>query len=270
MVDQTAQARIEGATAYEQHFVPALFADWAPRVADAAKLQSGNRVLDVACGTGVLAREAAKRVVPDGSVVGLDVDDAMVTVAARVAPQIEWRQAPAEAIPYPSDSFDAVVSQFGLMFFSDQRAAVNEMVRVLRASGGLCVAVWNSLDAAPGFAALVNLLQHRFGTAVADVLRAPFSLGERAKLSALFAQPGLSPVEISTQQGAARFHTIRAWMETEVRGWLACAGHPLSDAQIGLLVQDAEKAFPSFVTAKNTVEVPISAHIICAIKNGPR
>ncbi len=268
MADQTAQARIEGATAYEQHFVPALFAEWAPRVADAAKLKRGDRVLDVACGTGVLAREVGKRVAPNGSVVGLDVDDAMVAVAARVAPQIEWRQAPAEAIPYPSDSFDAVVSQFGLMFFSDQRAAVNEMMRVLRAGGRLSVAVWNSLDAAPAFAALVSLLQRRFGTPVADVLRAPFSLGDRARLSALFARPGVSPVEISTQQGAARFRTIRAWMETEVRAWLACAGHPLSDEQINWLVQDAEKTFASLVTAKNSVEVPISAHIISATKTG--
>lgn len=266
MADQTAQAKIEGATAYEQHFVPALFADWAPRVADAAKLKPGDRILDVACGTGVLAREAAKRVAPNGSVVGLDVEDAMVTVAARVAPQIEWRQAPAEAIPYPSDSFDAVVSQFGLMFFSDQRAAAGEMVRVLRAGGRLSVAVWNSLEAAPGFAALVNLLQRRFGTPVADVLRAPFSLGDRAKLTALFAQTGVASLEVSTQGGAARFRSIREWMETEVRAWLACAGHPLSDGQINLLVQDAEKTFASFLTAKNWVEVPISAHIITATK----
>ena len=77
---------VAAATAYEELFVPALFAAWAERVADAAHLREGERVLDVACGTGVLARAAAKRVAPGGSVTGLDSSDGMLAVAARRAP----------------------------------------------------------------------------------------------------------------------------------------------------------------------------------------
>lgn len=117
------QAQIDAATAYEEFFVPALFQEWAQRVVTAAQLQPGQRVLDVACGTGVLAREAAERVGAAGTVVGLDPNPGMLTVAKRRAPGVEWREGTAEAFPYPDTSFDAVVSQFGLMFFTNRGQA---------------------------------------------------------------------------------------------------------------------------------------------------
>jgi ubiquinone/menaquinone biosynthesis C-methylase UbiE len=86
------QAQIDAATAYEEFFVPALFQEWAPRVVAAAQLQPGQRVLDVACGTGVLAREAATRVGATGTVVGLDPNPGMLTVAKRRAPGVECRE----------------------------------------------------------------------------------------------------------------------------------------------------------------------------------
>jgi len=112
-------AQIVASTAYEEFFVPALFGQWAPRVVDADSVEAGQQALDVACGTGVLAWEAATRVAPTGAVAGLDPSPGMLAVAARVAPGIEWR--PAESLHYPDQSFDAVVSQFGLMFFADRR-----------------------------------------------------------------------------------------------------------------------------------------------------
>jgi ubiquinone/menaquinone biosynthesis C-methylase UbiE len=90
------QAQIDAATAYEEFFVPALFQEWAPRVVVAAQLQPGQRALDVACGTGVLAREAAARVGAAGTVVGLDPNPGMLTVAKRRAPDVEWREGTAE------------------------------------------------------------------------------------------------------------------------------------------------------------------------------
>src|SRR5262245_61490850 len=110
------QVSRNAAEVYEEFFVPALFQEWTSRVAGAAKIQAGQRVLDVACGTGILARTVAERVGPAGSVVGLDMNEGMLAVAARKAPQIEWRQGISEALPFDGDSFEAVVSQFGLMF----------------------------------------------------------------------------------------------------------------------------------------------------------
>src|SRR5688572_11518476 len=129
------QAEIDAASAYEQPFVPALFQQWAPRIAVAARLQPGQRVLDVACGTGVLAREATSRVGPAGFVAGVDSNRGMVTVASRLEPRVQWRLGTAETLPFPDASFDAVLSQFGLMFFSDRARALREMLRVLVPGG---------------------------------------------------------------------------------------------------------------------------------------
>src|SRR5262245_64165312 len=178
------QVTKSAAEVYEEFFVPALFQEWAPRVADAAALRSGQRVLDVACGTGPRTPAVAERVGPSGAVFALDVNDGMLAVARRRAPQLEWRQGRAEALPIEPRSFDAVVSQFGLMFFEDRAAALGEMLRVLRPNGRLAVAVWGSLDRCPGYAGVVALLQSLFGRRAAHALRAPFVLGDNAAMLA--------------------------------------------------------------------------------------
>jgi ubiquinone/menaquinone biosynthesis C-methylase UbiE len=131
----------DAAVAYEKDFVPAVFAQWPPVLAEVAEMKAGDRVLDVACGTGILAREAADRVGPTGSVTGLDLNEAMLAVARRLRPEIDWRQGDAGKLPFADGAFDVVVSQFALMFFSDQTAALREMWRVLAPRGRLAVAV---------------------------------------------------------------------------------------------------------------------------------
>ena len=106
---ETGQVTRSAAEVYEEFFVPALFEQWADRMVDAAAIESGHRVLDVACGTGVLALAAANRAGP-GAVVGLDVNVGMLAVARRKAPGIDWRQGRAEALPFDDESFDRVVS----------------------------------------------------------------------------------------------------------------------------------------------------------------
>ena len=101
MNDSTLQAQIDAATAYQEFFVPALFQEWAPWVAAAANLQPGQRVLDVACGTGVLARVAAACVGAGGAVCGLDANPGMLAVAARLAPEsaARWYDAALGLLP---------------------------------------------------------------------------------------------------------------------------------------------------------------------------
>src|SRR5882757_6578438 len=120
MTTSVPQAQIEAATTYEALFVPALFGPWAPIVAELAQIKTGDRVLDIACGTGVLAREAAARTGQEGHVAGLDPHAGMLAVARDRSPAIDWREGTAEALPFPDRSFDVVVSQFGLMFFADR------------------------------------------------------------------------------------------------------------------------------------------------------
>lgn len=260
----TGQVNHRAAEVYEEFFLPALFQQWPDRVADAAGIRPGQKVLDVACGTGVLARAVAERVGMAGSVVGLDVNEGMLAVARRKAPHIAWRQGRAEALPFDDAHFDSVVSQFGLMFFEDRRAALREMVRVLRPGGRLAVAVWDALENTPGYAAMVALLHRLFGEQVADALRAPYILGETQQLQALFSEADLVDVKIATQEGVARFPSIESWVHTDIKGWVLA--DMLNDSQFALLRQEAENALAPFVIGEGGVAFNAPAHIVSASK----
>lgn len=131
------QVSTDAAEVYESCFVPAIFGAWAGPVADAAAITTGNKVLDVGCGTGVLAREALRRVGQKGQVVGLDLNEGMLAVAARAEPKIRWRQGDAASLPFDDASFDVVVSQFALMYFPDRVASLSQMWRTLAPGGRL-------------------------------------------------------------------------------------------------------------------------------------
>ena len=266
MSEPTLQAQINSANAYDALLVPALFGQWAPKVADAAQIQSGQRALDVACGTGILARELASRMGSGGRVVGIDPNPGMVAVAKHLAPAIEWREGFAESLPFSDQSFDAVVSQFGLMFFTDRRQALREMLRVLVSGGHLAVAVWDSLDNITAFARLVTLLEQTAGRRAADALRAPFALGNRQELAALFSEAGAPSYEITTHPGAAWFPSIRTLVEAELRGWLPVAGVILTEDQIGRILREAEHVLGSYATTDGRITFHLSAHLITAKK----
>ena len=257
---------IAAARAYEALFVPALFGAWAPKLADAAGLQPGFRVLDVACGTGVLAREAARRVQPEGSVAGVDVAVGMLAVARELAPTIEWREGRAEALPFDDAAFDAVVSQFGLMFFTDRPRALREMIRVARPGAALAVAVWDAVDRHPVYAAEVALLERLAGEAAAAALRAPFSLGDRDALASSLAAAGAVSITADTRAGTARFPSLRVLVEADLRGWLPVMGVHLEDDVIDRVLAEVDAALSPHISqeARGEVAFPVSAHIVSA------
>ena len=258
----TGQVTKSAAEIYDEFFVPALFGEWAPRLAAAAQLAPGQTVLDVACGTGVLTREAAARVSPGGSVTGLDRNDGMLAVAARKAPSIAWKSGRAEALPFADRSFDAVLCQFGLMFFEDRIAALKEMARVLRPGGRLAVAVWDAAERIPGYADMIALLQRLFGDRIANELRGPFILGDTGALRALFEKAGIANIEIRTIDGRARFPSLESWIHTDVKGWTLA--DLIDDAQYRRLQQAAQRDLAHHVQPDATVSFPAPAHIATA------
>lgn len=260
----TGQVIRSAAQVYDEFFVPALFGEWTDRVADAAMIKPGQRVLDVACGTGALTRTISERAGPSGFVAGVDINDGMLAVARANAPEITWDAGQAEALPAATGCFDAVVSQFGLMFFEDQPAALREMMRVLRPGGRLAVAVWDSLGHTPGYAAMTGLLRRLFGDDVAQSLHAPYTLGDLAVLNASITEAGISDAQITTHTGTARFPSIASWVYTDIQGW-TLAG-TLDDEQFNLLSREAEKTLHPFVTTGGTVAFDAPAHIVTARK----
>jgi SAM-dependent methyltransferase len=245
--DTISPQQIEAATSYQDQLVPALMEEWAPRVAEAADIRLDCRVLDVACGTGVLTRVAADRAGASGMVTGLDLNRGMLAVAARMSPALRWQQGTAEALPYCDHSFDAVVSQFGLMFVPNPARALREMMRVLVPGGRLAVAVWASLADTPAYAAEVDLVDRLVGGAAADVLRAPFALGEPEQLVRLCRAAGITGATIALEQGRGRFPSIRSMVEVDVRGWLTLMGVVLEERQIAEILRQAEPVLKPFV-----------------------
>lgn len=266
MSESDLQDQIASATAYESLHVPAVFAEWAEPVLDAARVGSGQKVLDVACGTGILARTAAQRVGQEGAVTGLDPSPGMLAVAEQINAAVEWRQGTAESLPFADASFETVVSQFGLMFFADRSQAIREMIRVVKPGGRMAVAVWDSLGNTPAYSLEVDLLQRLAGEPAADALRAPFVLGDRAELAALFEQSGVASVDIATRMGTGRFPSIRTMVEADLRGWLPVMGVELTEDQIDLVLTEAESVLDGFVDANGQVVFDSPAHIITGHK----
>jgi SAM-dependent methyltransferase len=253
------------AEVYDEQFVPALFDQWGPVMCDAAGIRPGQRVIDVACGTGALTAAVASRVAPGGAVAGLDANPEMLAVARRKHAGIEWHNSRAESLPFADSSFDAVVSQFGLMFFEDRVAALGEMRRVLRPGGRLAVAVCDALEHSPGYAALAALLERLFGTRVADAFRAPFVLGDAQALRALCADAGIADASVAQRQGTVRFASIDALVSTE-RACVWTLGGLLDEAQFERLRRAAQSVFLPFVDDGGMVAFAMPALLITAAK----
>jgi ubiquinone/menaquinone biosynthesis C-methylase UbiE len=264
------QVAANAAEIYEQFFVPALFAEWPPRVLEAAGVQQGDRVLDVACGTGILARKAAELVGtdtahPNGSVIGIDINEGMLAVARQKAPDLTWKVGPAESLPFETDSFDRVVSQFGLMFFEDQTQAIAEMGRVVRPGGAIAVAVWDTLAATPGYAVVAEILNELFGPEVAKSIQAPYSLGETEKLAALFAEAGMNNAAIHTITGRVHFPSVEDWIYVDIKGWTLA--DIIDDEGYERLRQYAPKKLAQFVQPDGSVSFNAPAHIVVVSGN---
>lgn len=212
------QVSATAADVYEAFFVPALFAQWTDVVLDVADVSPGHRVLDVGCGTGVLARAARDRVGAGGHVAGVDPNEGMLAVAGGADPDIDWHSGTAEQLPFPDGIFDRTVSQFAMMFFTSPKAALAEMARVTDASGRVALAVWDRLENNVGYQRLAVVIEDLFGPDAASAIRAPFHLGDEDELAEL-AATGLTDQVITRHRGTAHFESLRAWLHTEIRGW---------------------------------------------------
>lgn len=258
---QRGQVVQSAAEVYEKFFVPALFGQWPERMLDAVGASEGDRILDIGCGTGVLARAAVERVGGTGQVAGVDPNDGMLAVAQRLGPEVTWKTGVAEQLPYPDGSFDRVVSQFALMFFTDRPAALAEMARVLAPGRSVAIATWASLDTTPGYAAMVELLGELFGDDAADALRAPFLLGDPEQVHELVATAFTDPV-VTTHDGTARFESIEAWVHTDVRGWTLA--DMINDNQYEALLREATGRLTRFTDTHGKVTFPAPALIATA------
>ena len=252
------------AEVFERLFLPARFSRGAARVADAVRLVPGDRVLDVACGTGAVAQECARRVRPNGAVVGLDRSPDMLAVARRKLPDLELREGRAEALPFDDDAFDVVTCQFGLMFFDDRHQALREMRRVLKPGGRLAVAVWDRLERTPGYAALTGLVEQHLGVEAGAPIRDAFALGDVDVVRSMLTEAGFSSVEARSVDASARFPSVGVWVEAEVTGWI---GGDFGERAYAELLKDARRVLVAYEQPDGTAELALPAIIATGSKD---
>lgn len=266
MPERASSESIAGAKAYEALHVPALFSEWVDPVLNAAKVAAGQTVLDVACGTGVLARGAGQRVGPSGSVIGIDPDAGMLAVAEEIDPSVDWREGLAESLPLPERSVDAVVSQFGMMFFRDRAKATQEMFRVLRGGGRIVVAVWDALENQSAYSIEVAILDELAGKEAGDALRAPFVLGHAEQVRMELEAAGFEDVRIDTRIGRGHFPSVRTLVEADLRGWLPLMGVHLTEDTMRVVLEACDREMAHLVTEDGQAVFDSPGHLISGRK----
>lgn len=260
----------EGAANYERTLVPAFMDPWAADLIDAVELKPGERVLDVGCGTGIVARHAARRVGTGGSVAGVDVNPAMLAVAREVSadldPPVAWRQAPADALPFADATFDAVLCQQAFQFFPDPTAALTEMHRALVPGGRVGLGTCQPVEYQPGYAVLTEVVTRHVGVAAGEVIRSPYALGDPDRLRALLTGAGFADVHVRLLFTTFRVPSAEAFLQAET------SSSPLGDLVVRLdrdvlaaLVEDLAGALDAY-TDDDGVTFPFGTIVATAAR----
>ncbi len=260
------QVTLEAAQRYERVAVRYVLGPWAPALVDAARLVPGERVLDVACGTGVVARIAAQRVGARGRVTGVDLNAGMISVARSLpvadAAPLDWLEASALAVPLPDASVDAVLCQQGLQFFPDQALALREMRRVARRGGRLALSVWSGI----GFynSAVGEALGRFVGEDTAARFCASRNVPGKDELERLAAAAGWSEVNVGVTRLNIRLPGVESFVLEHLAGTPVAAAIAAADAEsrtnIGASVKRAMERFED----GDGVMYPEETHILTA------
>jgi ubiquinone/menaquinone biosynthesis C-methylase UbiE len=212
--------QLEGSAAelYQRYLVPAITTKWADDLVHRAQLCTGEDVLDVACGTGVVARLAARKVTP-GHVTGLDLNSGMLAVARNVSngrEAISWKAGSALDLPFPSGHFDVFLCQLGLQFFPDQPKALREMRRVVLDSGRVALSVYSPIERTPGANAFVRALDELLGPEASRIKRGEHSFASPAQLEKLLRDAGFGAVVVHTVVQTIVFPSVLDYVRFEL------------------------------------------------------
>jgi ubiquinone/menaquinone biosynthesis C-methylase UbiE len=270
-MSQQGQWQVAGSApeVYERELVPAVFGVWAPILIDLAQPKLGERVVDIACGTGIIAHLAAVKVGPTGAVAGIDLNPGMLTVArslktAKDAASVQWHEASADRLPLPDGSFDIAYCQLGLQFFADRLAALREMRRVLSSKGRLALMVWCGIHESPGFDSFAEILERNVSSAAASIMRAPFGLADADELRRLVATADFGDIRVQRRVGTIEFPSVERFVLGYVAG-SPLAGHvsQATDMARERLIIDAKSALEKYV-GRRGLSIPIAAHLLTA------
>jgi ubiquinone/menaquinone biosynthesis C-methylase UbiE len=260
----------QGPQTYEQYIVPTVFEPLARLLLSKTDLTVGQSVLDVACGTGIVARLAKKIVGTSGKVTGVDFSAGMLEVARNRADAegmpIEWHLADATSLPLQDSVIDIVFCQQGLQFFPDKLAAAAEMHRVLRAKGRLWLAVWQSVEFSPINLAIKEVVERHLGPDIAAATLGPFKFSDADELRLLMSGAGFQDIQIET--ATIMRHTPPAHISIPSQLNATPVGKEISgidEDRRAIIVEEIGEALSDYVT-NDGLSVPQGTHIATAQK----
>lgn len=231
-------------------------------VVDSLGLRPGNVVLDLACGTGLIARHALPMVQPGGRVVGADVNPAMLAAAESLLGNgVEWVEAPAEHLPLDDATFTHVICQQGFQFFPDALAAAKEAHRVLQPRGTLVATIWATPGHNPYIETQLSLLAELNNTIAASAAAAtPASADDR--LQTLASEAGFRDIDLSILEHTVEVENLRAFFieQTATTPWATVLA-VLSQAHKDRLATEFETRLAEHATSGGHL-LPFSSHMI--------
>ena len=222
---------------YEQFLLGPLFRPWAEALLEQLNPAKGSRFLDVACGTGIVARLAKPRVGPAGKVVGVDLNGGMLAVARRVAPKVDWREGNATALPIgEGEQFDTVACQQGFQFIADRSAAAQQMRRALVPDGRVGISTWRPDHESPVLLQLRQVAERRAG----PIEDRRHSLGEPGPLEAVLREAGFRDIQTRTESRTIRFEDgmMFARLNALALVGMSAGGKTLSESDRERLIED--------------------------------
>lgn len=255
------------AQAYESHMVPGMFAHWAAFVVSLVAARSGEQVLDVACGTGIGAREAARVVGPTGRIVGVDIDPGVIELARGLVQgsgtPFEWHCASALQMPFENAVFDLCLCLQGLQFLPDRSAGLAEMRRLLKPSGRLAASIWGPLAHNKGHSAVVQALEDQGVDASAAKRACSFSDPEAIREAA--ARAGFSRIHLRTEDGISHFKSLDSFI------YGMTVGSPSTRHAVALLSESGRDRFIKQVKmtlepymTSGELQYPMRTHVLLA------
>jgi ubiquinone/menaquinone biosynthesis C-methylase UbiE len=206
---------------YHRYLGPLLFEPYARDMVERVRRAGGERVLELACGTGIVTRELLKALGAGGQLTATDLNEAMLAEARRYVPsdaRVRYQQADACALPFADGSFDLIVCQFGVMFFPEKAAAMREARRVLAPGGRYLFNVWDSLEHNPIPAAVQRVLDERFPANPPRFLaQTPYGWSDAAVLEEFVKAGGFTRVThervLFPSESRSAMDAARGWLE---------------------------------------------------------
>ena len=284
--NEGARSNNKAAEIYERQLVPAMFKPFARDLIQLCNIRRSDRILDVACGTGIVSRLATDYVDRTvGKVVGVDINPVMLNVARHcsVGKDIEWKEGSALSLPFPEESFDLVICQQGLQFFPDRLEALTQMNRVLVGAsntigdknygyGRLVLSVWTSIKDSPGFSILERLLQETISHEAATIMQLPHSLSDSTELVSLVKAAGFGKILSKEVTKAISFSSIEEFVVGYTSGSMLASyfsdRKKVDDILRNKLLKSASSELSHFVDEHSgKLSFPLRTHLIFANKN---